>query len=387
MVELWLRVVHGALGSLLLSCIFVCSCTVIFVVVFNKKLHHPSMVMSLGLVVADLVLAATWIIQIMVYSIAGEWPLGDGGCIPFGMILVWMLYVRWCEVGVVTLDRFLTIVFPFYKYKKHHKRVLFALTILAWSVPGLLVTPSAFGFGKQTFRPQVSACTVDCKGDKGCIGYYSALVIIFKGIGGDLPLTLYITMYCIGLRKRRKYEARRKLGTISRNNSSSLIDLNQNQDRRQNQVRRNSDLRTSVINLATISEESESAQTSNTIRQTASDNFPSRRERNALATVFMIFISMILTHIPVYSTSILEHLGNLYSSIPLVVHLIAVYIFLLGLFLDSLVIMRNTDVHEVLVQIARKWMATQRNTNLTRKGSTTLSELGSRRSLNHDNII
>ena len=387
-VELWLRVLHGTLGSLLLSCNFLCSCTVIVFVSFSKKLHYSSMVMSLGLVVADLVLAVTWFVQMMLYTIAGQWPLGDSGCIHVGLILVWMLYVRWCEVGVVTLDRFLTIVFPFYKYKKSHKRFLVAMTILAWAVPGLMVMPSAFGFGKQTFRPQVSACTVGCEGNKGCIAYYSALVLIFKVIGGALPFSLYTAMYCIGVRKRRKHR-NRNLGSML--NVAENVSLPSKPD---NTIRNRDtsnvadiEIRGSSLNAVTTAEDSERAASSNVTQQSSWPNFPNQQERNALTTVFIIFISMILTHIPIYSTSVMEHIGALYEQIPLIVHLSAVYIFLLGLFLDSIVIMRNKDFREVLVRRVRQLTA-RRRTNLTRNGSTTLSlfDLGSRRDLNQDNL-
>ena len=63
---------------------------------------------------------------------------------------------------------------------------------------------------------------------------------------------------------------------------------------------------------------------------------------------------MILTHVPIYCTSVLEHIGNLYVSVPLVIHLSAVYIFLSGVLINSVIIMRNKDFHEVLVHLKRK---------------------------------
>ena len=353
-VELWLRVLHGILGSLLLLCNLICSCTVILVVSFNKKLHYSSMVMSLGLVVADLILAAIWLIQVIAYSIAGQWQLGKGGCIHFGMILVWMLYVRWCEVAVVTLDRFLIVVFPFYKYKKFHERFLVATTILAWVVPALLVMPSAFGFGEQTFRPQLSACTVYCEDKPSCIGYYALLFIVFKLIGGVLPLSLYTTMYCIGCRKRRQ-QKNRKLGTISAQGSTT--DIPRNVDLRQTTAINNCNHQ--IMMTANASARVQHVQSANGSKlsidaQSSWSHLPNPQERNSFITIFIIFVSMILTHIPIYSTSVLEHVGNLYASIPLAVHLSAVYVFLLGMFIDSIVIMRNKDFCEVLVHLVRK---------------------------------
>lgn len=353
-VELWLRVLHGVLGSTLLFCNSICSCTVILVISFNKKLHYPSMVMNLGLVIADLILSATWLVQVIAYLIAGRWQLGQGGCIHFGMILVWMLYVRWCEVAVVTLDRFHVAVLPFEKYKMFHKRFLVAATILAWVVPALLVMPSTFGFGRLSFRPQLSACTVYCERKYSCIGYYTILFLIFQVIGGVLPFILYVTLYCIGRRKRRE-QKNRTLGT-------SLVQASST-----NTPPHNIELRT--ITCCTINHDRQvttTAKTSPRVEHATSFSYstevesswphlPNQQERNSSTTIFIIFVTMILTHIPIYCTSVLEHIGNLYVSIPLVVHLSAVYIFLLGVLINSIVIMRNKDFREVLVHLVRKY--------------------------------
>ena len=378
-VALWLRVLHGALGSLLLTCSLFCSCTVILIVSFNKKLHYPSVVMSLGLVVADLILAATWIIQVIAYSAAGEWPLGVGGCIHFGLILDWMLCVRWSEIAVVTIDRFLIVVFPFY-YKKFSKRLLVAMTIIAWAVPAVLVMPSAFGVGKQMFIPQLSACTVDCEGKNSCIGFYSFIFVLLKLVGGVLPMILYTTMYCIGFRKRRKHNNRR-LGTISSHGSTTASKTahshsvgerwanNSNISNGQhNQVRMDSGNGIA----STTAQESERAPSPAELHSRRFQ-IPNTQERNALITIFIIFISMILTHAPLYSTSIFTCIGSI--SIPIIVHYTATYIFLVGVILDSIIIMRNNDFREVLVRLVRK-CATVRSTTMTRNGSTTLSLTG-----------
>ena len=382
-VELWVRVMHGAVGALLLSCNLACSCTVISVVTLNKKLHHPSMVMSLGLVMADLVLAATWNIQVIAFSVAGGWPLGDGGCVYLGLILTWMLYVRWCEVGVVALDRFFTIVFPFYKDRKRHTRFIVAMTITAWAVPGAMVLPSAFGFGRQTFRPQVSACTVECDRDRGCIGYYSALVLIFKLIGGGLPISLYIAMYCIGLKMRRKHRSR-QLGTVTLRSGKDFVNVSIEDIPLRCNASGQSES-TPNNTLTTIQEDAAIPSVNSSVSKTMCFRLklPNLQERNGLVTVFIIFVSMVFTHIPIYSASALEHVGNIYETIPLPVHLAAAYIFLIGLFMDSIVIMRNKDFRDVLSHTVRKWTA-RRNTNVTSSESaatsTTAGEGGSRRS-------
>ena len=345
-VELWLRVLHSILGSALLLCNSICSCTVIMVISFNKKLHYPSMVMNLGLVMADLILSVIWLVQVFAYTAAGRWELGDDGCIHFGMILVWMLYVRWCELATVTLDRFLVAVLPFERYKKFHKRFLVAATILAWVVPALLVIPSVFDFGRLSFRPQLSACTVYCERKPSCIGYYTILFLIFQIIGGVLPFTLYATLYCIGRRRRTQ---------ASTTNTPINIELKTTTRTAINYYDRQ--IITTVT--ATIPARVEHAKSENcsTLSTDASSSWlrlPNQQERNSSVTIRIIFVTMILTHIPIYCTSVLEHIGNVYVSIPLVVHLLSVYIFHLGVLINSIVIMRNKEFREVLAHLMRK---------------------------------
>ena len=362
--ELWLRVLHGVLGSTLLLCNTICSCAVILVISFNKKLHYPSAVMYLGLVIADLILSAIWLVQVITYLIAGRWQLGQGGCIHFGMILAWMLYVRWCEIAAVTLDRFLATVLPFAKYKMFHKRFLVAATILAWVAPALLVLPSVFGFGNLSFRPQLSACMVYCEQNYSCVGYYAMLFFIFQIIGAVLPFVLYVTLYCIGRRKKRK-QNNSTLGTAqaSTNTHNNIIQLKTvtrtviNHD---HQV-----MTTVTAKIPAQVKYAKSAENCSTDAESSnsSPHLPNQLERNSSTTTtsfrtsLSIFVTMILTHIPIYCTIVLQHFGNLYVSIPLVVHLSAVYVFLLGVLINSVIIMRSKDFCQVnfLACLARKY--------------------------------
>ena len=364
--ELWLRVLHGILGSTLLLCNTICSCAVILAISFNKKLHYPSAVMYLGLVIADLILSAIWLAQVITYLIAGRWQLGEGGCIHFGMILVWMLYVRWCEIAAVTFDRFLVAVLPFAKYKMFHKRFLVAATILAWVAPALLVLPSVFGFGNLSFRPQLSACTVYCEQNYSCVGYYAMLFLIFQIIGVVLPFVLYVILYCIGRRKKRKQNSSTLLGTAqasinTHNNIIQLKTITRTVINRDHQV--TTTVTAKIPGQVRYAKSAENCST-DVESSNSSPHLLNQLERNSSTTTttsfrtsLSIFVTMIVTHIPIYCTSLLEHFGNLYVSIPLVVHLSAVYTFLLGVLINSIIIMRSKDFRQVkfLACLARKY--------------------------------
>ena len=244
-----------------------------------------------------------------------------------------------------------------------HKRFLVAATILAWVAPALLVLPSVFGFGNLSFRPQLSACTVYCEQNYSCVGYYAMLFLIFQIIGAVLPFILYVTLCCIGRRKKRK-QNNSTLGTAqaikTHNNITQLKTVTCTVINHNHQVTTTKKKKIPAqVRYAKFAENcSIDAESSK-----SSPHLPNQLERNSSTTTtsfrtpLSIFVTMILTHIPIYCTSVLEHFGNLYVSIPLVVHLSAVYTFLLGVLINSIIIMRSKDFRQVkfLACLARKY--------------------------------
>ena len=348
-VELWLRIVHGAVGSLILLCSICGSCLVLLLVFCNKKLRYPSIVISLGLVAADLIIAVAWLFQVLVFSATGEWTLGDGVCTTFGVILVWLLYVRWSEVAVVTMDRFLIVIFPFFTYRRYSKPLMITMTILAWIVPAALVLPSFHGFGRHLFRPQISSCTVDCEGDGPCTTFYTALFGVFLLIGGVIPALLYTTMYCIGLKKRWKYK-NRQLGTVGSDSVTSPQEPTSSSSSSGNTAKATVDSLTHTSDDASQSVPSDHSSR----RRARMSRLFKPRDRRAVTTIFIIFISMLITHLPVYVLSAIRSVGDIYESTPLIVHFISIYIFFLGPILDSVIIMRNKDFRDVFTRVLRK---------------------------------
>ena len=353
-IELWLRVVHGIVGSLLLLSDIFGSCAVLLLVICNRKLRYPSTVISLGLIVADLVIAFIWLIQVLLLSGVGEWTLGDDTCTALGVLLIWMLYVRWSEIAVVTMDRFLIVVFPFFTYKRCSKPLMVVMTILAWFVPAVLVLPSFHGLGRYTFRLQISSCTVDCEGDTPCTIFYTGLFGLYLLIGGALPAALYTTMYCIGLVKRWKYK-NRKLGTVGSDSVASPQEPSSSTSTSADANTAEAAKKTGNTRQPASNDDlGDHSKTSSTRRRSTKFRFLKARERRALMTVFIIFISMVITHIPTYFLSAVRSVGNIYESTPLIVHYISVYIFLIGLILDSVIIMRNKDFRDVITKLFKR---------------------------------
>lgn len=79
-----------------------------------------------------------------------------------------------------------------------------------------------------------------------------------------------------------------------------------------------------------------------------------QREKQALTTCLLVFITNIATTTLIYITSALRSRDEIYEQIPLEVHFLATYFFLLGTVLDPLVIMRTRDFREKLACCKRK---------------------------------
>ena len=377
--ELWLRIVHGAMGSLLLLCSILGSCLILLLVAYNNKLHYPSIVISIGLVAADLILGVAWLFSVLAYAGAGDWTLGDDACTFFGVILVWLLYVRWSEVAVVTMDRFLIVIFPFFTYKRYSKPLIITMTILAWIVPAALVLPSVSGFGTHLFRPQISTCTVDCEGDGPCTTFYTALFGVFVLIGGVLPAVLYTTMYCIGFRKRWKYK-NRQLGTVD----SSATGTNPQEPTSSSSSGNPGTSEVANVDSPThlSHEDSEavaSSDASRPRRRSRKFRLFKPRDRRALTTIFIIFLSMVITHIPIYVISAIRSVDDIYETTPLIVHFISLYVFFLGPILDSVIIMRNKDFRDIFTNALRKQRVRPYNTARRPSVMLLLSVTGDRR--------
>ena len=160
-VQEWLRAVHGTVVAVFLVASLAANLLLLYLVWKYPQLRYRSILVSLGVVIVDLLLPIFMHLQALTASIAGRWPFEDEGCIFFGYVLQCLLYVRWLTTGVIALDRFLVIMFPFW-YSHWSKPLLITLTVLVWVVPLASNLPALVGFGRYSFRSTLTFCSVDC---------------------------------------------------------------------------------------------------------------------------------------------------------------------------------------------------------------------------------
>ena len=348
-VDLWLRVVHGVVMSLFLVCGFTGNLIVVLLVATHKKLRYGAIVVCLGVVVADLLVGLTWTLQSLAGTIAGEWPFGQVACTVMGILWVWVLYARWLEIAVVSLDRFFTITFIF-SYSKFNKPLMIILTILAWVLPALLrVVPGILTFGEYKFTLIFTTCSINCLNTPNCGSFYVGLYTSFIVIGGVLPTILYTIMYCIGRRKRAAMNYRLVSESSVTENCHEL--------------------------MKTSKDTSNGTQNRTPVRQSRTDALKDRDQR-ALVTNAILFVSLLVTQIPLIVLTWLAQRPEIYLKIPLHVHFVVTYIFLISTILDPIVIMRNKDFKDAIAQVLKRWRSTNICPQLSDQNGSTYVSVG-----------
>ena len=307
-VEVWLRAVHGCVVGVLLGFSLVGNGIALFLICRYKQLRYRSILAAVGLMVVDLLMPVFLHLPTLASIIAGMWPFGDIGCTILGYVLLCLLQVRWLEMTVVVLDRFLVIVFPFF-YMRWSKHILIALTVAAWLIPIAVSFPAAVGFGRFTFRITTTICAVFCGEDPTCFYFYVVQFSLFVCVGGLLPTGLYFILYCIG--RRKSGASIWRLGT----HTSDTATRGSRADRRN-----------SIL------------------------SFQTARDRRATVTFAIIFFALPVTQLPELIFSTIRRL-DFYSRIPIYVHFIVIDIFLISPALDPIVIMRNRDFRNAMARM------------------------------------
>lgn len=315
-ISIWLRSLHGTIIGTLLVVSVTGNSFLLLIFFRNKKLQSRSTLVSLGLVVADLLLAVIWSAQSITNIVAGHNLFETFSCSFLGSSLETVIHARWCTVALIILDRFCNIFFPFI-YLRYSKPFLIILTVLCWFIPAFMATPWLAGFGIYEFRIQQSSCTIICDyhKDQSCFYYYTIVHGLFVVIGTLLPIALYLVMCVYGYHKSYKM----KHIVLGTNDRSREVNNRNNEE----------------------------ITTMNSKKQNRIDMKP-------LQTFIIIFVSIVFTQLPIYVVNSLRNARSIYLSIPLPLHFVLIYIYLLGSVLDPLLIMRNRDFRIAIKNMLRK---------------------------------
>jgi len=303
-------VVHGIVMCLILVAVVMGNGTLLALVASNRKLHTTTVLASLGVVIADLLVTITWVFQSLSSVIAGRWIFGNVSCSFFAYLFTTLLLVRWCEVLAFTVDRTIHIIYPFF-YNRNAKLLLIVFTIVAWALPAAVNLPTQV-LGYSSYDKTLTACTVDCGPNSSCRSGVIALFGIFVTIGGLFPSVLYLIIFLYGRKKKWEMDRMLQMGSLSGKRIAETVET-----------------KSTWISI-------------------------SPQAKKALVSCFIVFLITLFTNIPVYITNILRSQTEIYDKIPIWLHFIVIYIFLTGPILDPIIVMRNKDFWEVIYKIHRR---------------------------------
>ena len=324
----WLLVLEAVYIAVVTVCSLIGNFFVLFLVAKNKELRYRSIMVSLSVVATDILLVGVYHIPALVSVVSKGWIFGYISCQVFGIIGFYLLYVRWMAMTVIALDRVSYILFPM-SYNRWSKPYLITLTIAAWSAPFFMHVPSMAGVGTYSLRPGFSLCIIDCGIDRFCYILHITIFSVQLTVGGILPAGLYITMYCYSRAKRRQI----RLGL-----QTYLPEIDQ---------------------------------------QAPLPPKWSKQDLQALITFLIIVVTLIITNIPVYLTTIMRRsFPTFYSSIPLWSMMLIINIFYISNVLDPILIMRNRDFNKAIVRLFSRKSLAYRSSSLSTLRRTSVCHYG-----------
>ena len=298
------RTHHTTILGLIVLLSLLANGLVLLLVARYKQLRCRSIMVSLSVVFADILLTVTYTVPILVTAAAQDWVFMDEGGVFFGTFSFQFLMTRWLIMAVLCTDRFSTVRFPF-SYKKYSKKILFVLTLLAWLIPLFFSIPtlSQSGFGLTELRENMPTYFVSCdreSGNKFCQLFYLIYFTSVFILGSAVPIGVYSWMY---YRARKLRPTMLVLGHISTQVASGAI-----------------------------------------VRQPVAEYHLPSREKGALATFVLIMVTVLVTGLPAYLLQIIRALNfDLHCRIPILVHYIIIELLVLASALDPLVIIRTKD--------------------------------------------
>ena len=172
---------------------------VILTATFIKFRHQmdEAFILCISIFSANVVASLGFGIGIFLSSATRSWPLGYAGCQLLAFLVFYPLLARWFTLGMLSVDRFCRVFFPFF-YKRHSKIVLKLLLFLPWIVVLpyniLSFTGVAAKFGFSILFPMCFT-QFRCDGSVVCRIFTIGHFVLGLSCGGIMPIVLFTILY------------------------------------------------------------------------------------------------------------------------------------------------------------------------------------------------
>ncbi|XP_041048007.1 leukotriene B4 receptor 1 [Carcharodon carcharias] len=112
---------------------------VIWIILFKMQQRSHTVTLILNLAIADLVVLLT--LPLWIYSIVNSWVFGTTPCKFLGYLVYCNLYGSVFFITLMSMDRFLAVIYPFASQRWRRKGIVRKVVVIAWSLAFLFAVP------------------------------------------------------------------------------------------------------------------------------------------------------------------------------------------------------------------------------------------------------
>ena len=195
-VNIYLLIVQGIIVSIIAITGAILTLSLMMIIAMNKELHRRTFIISLQLMVLDMAFIVLVNTSIIITSMAQEWVFGQLWCTVTGFMSHLAAAWRSPIVFVLTLDRFLTIFYPF-SYRKIARKLLVAVSALLFLLSCVVPVNPLLNVGCYIFSETALFCIYNGCNTREFLCYASNALgfVLLIVVGALLPLGMYIAMY------------------------------------------------------------------------------------------------------------------------------------------------------------------------------------------------
>ncbi|XP_011402977.1 PREDICTED: melanopsin-B-like isoform X2 [Amphimedon queenslandica] len=187
-VQASIALVTGIVGLLL-------NAFILIIIIKYRSLHQRLMYIAIQIIVVEIAYSLLVPPAIFVSGIARDWLLGEAMCNILGIINDGFAYFRFMMTFILTLDRFVSVFFPFV-YERNSKKILIILLIMVYFTTFLrVILPLKGVMGCYTYVPTNKICTAYSDCSTGCYYFVLASVVTIVLIGAIIPFCMYMILF------------------------------------------------------------------------------------------------------------------------------------------------------------------------------------------------
>ena len=166
---------------------------VVYVINKDSRLNNVTNIFIHNLTLTDIATATIYMPFWVVSMYTGTWIFSQEWCEVSGSILSTLCYTSILTMGLIALNRYITVVKPaLYSKLFPSKRAARLYCVLVWLVAILFATSPLYGLGKYQYHSEFSACTFSWH-----IKHIAYTILIVGGLVNGATIAIFYSYYNI----------------------------------------------------------------------------------------------------------------------------------------------------------------------------------------------